>query len=67
MGPRTGLDNVERRKIFPLSGLELRPLGSPAHIDCAILAPSINPKCYKRKIERERKEEWDVQETKQTL
>jgi hypothetical protein len=27
--PRAGLDNVERRKILPLEGLELRPLGSP--------------------------------------
>jgi hypothetical protein len=25
VGPRTGLDDVERRKIFPLPGLELRP------------------------------------------
>jgi hypothetical protein len=30
MGPRTSLDNVERRKTLPLSGLELRPLGHPA-------------------------------------
>jgi hypothetical protein len=29
MGPRTGLDNVERRKILPLLGLELRHLGHP--------------------------------------
>jgi hypothetical protein len=27
VGPRTGLDDVERRKIFLLSGLEFRPLG----------------------------------------
>jgi hypothetical protein len=27
MGPRTGLDDVERRKILPLLGLEIRPLG----------------------------------------
>jgi hypothetical protein len=27
---RTGLDDVERRKILPLSGLELLPLGHPA-------------------------------------
>jgi hypothetical protein len=27
MGPRTGLDVVERRKILPLPVLELRPLG----------------------------------------
>jgi hypothetical protein len=30
VGPRTGLDDVERRKILPLPGLELRPLGRPA-------------------------------------
>jgi hypothetical protein len=31
VGPRTGLDDVERRKILPLPGLELRPLGLPGH------------------------------------
>jgi hypothetical protein len=30
MGPRTGLDGVERRKTLPLSRLELRTLGRPA-------------------------------------
>jgi hypothetical protein len=30
MDPRTGLDDVERRKILPLPGLELQPLGRPA-------------------------------------
>jgi hypothetical protein len=30
MGPRIGLDDVERRKILPLLGLELRPLVRPA-------------------------------------
>jgi hypothetical protein len=30
VGPRTGLKDVERRKILPLQGLELRPLGHPA-------------------------------------
>jgi hypothetical protein len=30
VGPRTGLDNVKKRKIFTLPGLELRPLGHPA-------------------------------------
>jgi hypothetical protein len=29
VGPRTGPD-VEEKKIFPLPGLELRPLGGPA-------------------------------------
>jgi hypothetical protein len=27
VGPKTALGDVERRKILPLSGLELRPLG----------------------------------------
>jgi hypothetical protein len=31
VGPRTSLDVRERRKILPLPGLELRPLGRPAH------------------------------------
>jgi hypothetical protein len=31
LGPRTGLDDVERRKILSLPGLEFRPLGRPAH------------------------------------
>jgi hypothetical protein len=30
VGPRTGLDDVERRKILPLPGLKLQPLGRPA-------------------------------------
>jgi hypothetical protein len=30
VGPRTGLDDVERRKFLTLPGLELRPLGRPA-------------------------------------
>jgi hypothetical protein len=30
MDPRTGLDTVDKRKILPLRGLELRPLGRPA-------------------------------------
>jgi hypothetical protein len=29
VGPRTGLDDVEKRKFLPLPELELRPLGSP--------------------------------------
>jgi hypothetical protein len=28
--PRTGLDDVEKRKFLTLPGLELRPLGHPA-------------------------------------
>jgi hypothetical protein len=30
MGPRAGLDDMEKRKFLTLSGLELRPLGCPA-------------------------------------
>jgi hypothetical protein len=30
VGPRTGQEDVERRKILPLPGLELRPLSRPA-------------------------------------
>jgi hypothetical protein len=30
MGPRDGLDDVEKRKTLTLLGLELRPLGRPA-------------------------------------
>jgi hypothetical protein len=30
VGPRTGLDDVEKRKLLTLPGLELRPLGRPA-------------------------------------
>jgi hypothetical protein len=30
VGPSTSLDDVKRRKILPLSGLELQPLGRPA-------------------------------------
>jgi hypothetical protein len=30
MGPKAGLDDVERRKILPLPGLQLQPLGRPA-------------------------------------
>jgi hypothetical protein len=29
VGPRTGLDDMEKRKFLPLPGLELRPLGRP--------------------------------------
>jgi hypothetical protein len=30
VGPRAGLDDVEKRKFLTLSGLEIRPLGRPA-------------------------------------
>jgi hypothetical protein len=41
VGHRAGLDDVEKREILSLSGLELRPLGLPAssYTDCAIAAP----------------------------
>jgi hypothetical protein len=29
--PRAGLDDVEKRKLLTLPGLELRPLGRPVH------------------------------------
>jgi hypothetical protein len=31
MGPRAGLDEMEKWKFLILPGLELRPLGRPAH------------------------------------
>jgi hypothetical protein len=31
VGPRTGLNDMEKRKFLPLPGLELRPIGRPAH------------------------------------
>jgi hypothetical protein len=31
MGPRIDLDDVERRKFFPLPGFELRPRGHPGY------------------------------------
>jgi hypothetical protein len=40
VGPRTGLDDVEKRKILPPSRLEPLPLSRPArsrYTDCAIL------------------------------
>jgi hypothetical protein len=30
VGPRAGLDDVEKKKFFTLPGLELRPFGRPA-------------------------------------
>jgi hypothetical protein len=38
MGPRTGLDDVEDRKISPLLGLELQPVAS-RFTNCTIPAP----------------------------
>jgi hypothetical protein len=46
VGPRTGLDDTEKRKFLPLPGLELRPLGRPArrrrYTDCARMYGSRN-------------------------
>jgi hypothetical protein len=43
MNPRTGLDDVEKRRFLTVPGLELRPLGRPAvasrYTDYAIPAP----------------------------
>jgi hypothetical protein len=46
VGPRTSLDDVESRKILPLSGLELnasavQPVAS-RYTDCSIQAPFVN-------------------------
>jgi hypothetical protein len=30
VGPRAGLDDVDKRKFFTLPGIEIRPLGRPA-------------------------------------
>jgi hypothetical protein len=44
VGPRTGPDDVEKRKFLTLPGLELRRLCRPAshYTDCAIPAPTNN-------------------------
>jgi hypothetical protein len=42
VGPRTGFDDVERRKILPLLRLELRSLGRPAR------SQSLHRLCYPR-------------------
>jgi hypothetical protein len=41
VGPRAGLDDVEKRKILSLLGLELRPLGHPARSQslCRLSSP----------------------------
>jgi hypothetical protein len=45
MGPRTGLDDMEKRKFLTLPGLEPRPIRRPAAAsrctDCAIATPQI--------------------------
>jgi hypothetical protein len=48
VGPRTSLDDAEKRQFLPLPGLELRLLGRPArsyfYIEHAIQAPKIHYK-----------------------
>jgi hypothetical protein len=39
--PRTGLDDVEKRKFFTVPGLELRPLGRPALILTALFLAAV--------------------------
>jgi hypothetical protein len=41
VGPRTGLDDVEKRKFFTLLGLELWPLCRPASLPFDILAHQV--------------------------
>jgi hypothetical protein len=40
VGPRAGLDNVEKRTFLTLPGLEIRPLSHPARTDYAMPAPT---------------------------
>jgi hypothetical protein len=51
VGPRAGLDNVEKRKFLSLQVLELWPLDRPArsssrYTDCAIAAPMLGEYSY---------------------
>jgi hypothetical protein len=39
--PRAGLDDAEKRKILPLPGLKLRPLGRPARSQSGINGDNI--------------------------
>jgi hypothetical protein len=41
VGPRAGLDDVERRKILPLPELKLRPLGQweTVAVECDVIKP----------------------------
>jgi hypothetical protein len=45
VGPRAGLDDVEKRKFLTLPRLEIRPLGRFTHY--AIPAPTITEEEYK--------------------
>jgi hypothetical protein len=44
VGPRGGLEDVEKRKFLTLSGLELRPLGRPARSQSLYRLRRINHK-----------------------
>jgi hypothetical protein len=48
MGPRAGLDDVEKRKFLSLPGLEFRPLGHPARSQslCRLRYPDSAPAVY---------------------
>jgi hypothetical protein len=45
VGPRTGLDDIEKRKFLTLPGLELRPIviqpAASRYTDCAIATPKL--------------------------
>jgi hypothetical protein len=43
VGPRAGLDDVEKRKFLTLPGLELRPLGRPVAITTALSRLALFP------------------------
>jgi hypothetical protein len=51
VGPRTGLDDMERRKILPLPGLELRPLGRPVSSQLLYRLSYPGPLCWKYDLE----------------
>jgi hypothetical protein len=48
VGPRAGLDDVEKRKFLTLPGLELRPLGRPPL--CRIRYPGSMGTSYKTSL-----------------
>jgi hypothetical protein len=50
--PRTGLDDMERRKLLPLSGLEFRPLGRPARRQFVLYIHDIYNNSFKTVISR---------------
>jgi hypothetical protein len=54
VGPTAGLDDVEKRKLFTLPGLEFRPLGRPARSPSLYRLHSCSAvtilKCFHNKI-----------------